>query len=106
MKRPSNCPIVRDIRTNEDGHIGRCEVFITSILQKNGLDFVKVPRTELTKYSDLVFPPLPLVTKSPAKLRQVRPPKPVQTDWLQICLINENYKADDKDCDMKGRYAV
>ncbi|XP_036142837.1 adenylate cyclase type 10 [Monomorium pharaonis] len=93
----------RILQKHKDGHIGWCEVFLTSILQKNGLDIIKISPSEAIK-RNLVFPRGTLVTKLPVTLtpEELAPPLPwSQMKLLDVCVINENnFKITDGDRNM------
>ncbi|XP_077273725.1 adenylate cyclase type 10-like [Temnothorax americanus] len=93
----------RILQGHKDGHIGWCEALLTSILQSNGLDFIKISPSEAAQ-RDLVFPNGTLVTKLPVDLtpEELAPPLPwSQMSLLDICVTNENYlKITGKDRDM------
>ncbi|KAL6260419.1 hypothetical protein P5V15_007945 [Pogonomyrmex californicus] len=91
------------LQEHKDGHIGWCETYLTSILQTNGLDFLKITPREAIK-RNLVFPDSSLVTKLPIELmpEELSPPLPwSQMDILDVCILNENYfQPTDKDCNI------
>ncbi|XP_071636745.1 adenylate cyclase type 10-like [Temnothorax longispinosus] len=101
-RKLSRLPI-RILQRRKDGHIGWCEALLTSILQSNGLDFIKISPSEAAQ-RDLVFPNGTLVTKLPVDLtpEELAPPLPwSQMSLLDICVTNENYlKITGKDRDM------
>jgi len=96
---------IRNLQRRKDGHVGWCEAFLTSILQSDGLDFVKISPSEATQ-RDLIFPNGILVTKLPVDLtpEELAPPLPwSQMSLLNVCFTNENYfKITGKDHDMTG----
>ncbi|XP_018349261.1 PREDICTED: adenylate cyclase type 10-like [Trachymyrmex septentrionalis] len=83
----------RILQRCQDGHLGWCEALLTSILQSNGLNFIKISPSEALQ-RDLVFPNRVLVTKLPIDLTSVELAPPLS--WLEItlldvCDINENF---------------
>ncbi|XP_011871981.1 PREDICTED: adenylate cyclase type 10-like [Vollenhovia emeryi] len=78
----------RTLQKRKDGHIGWCEVFLISILQSNGLDFIKISPNEAAQ-RDLVFPTGTLVTKLPVDLTPDELPPPLS--WSQMSLLDESF---------------
>ncbi|KYN20825.1 Adenylate cyclase type 10 [Trachymyrmex cornetzi] len=83
----------RILQRCQDGHLGWCEALLTSILQSNSLNFVKISPSEALQ-RDLVFPNGILVTKLPIDLtpEELAPPLSwLQMSLLDVCVINENF---------------
>lgn len=101
--------LIRILQRRKDGHIGWCEAFLMSILQSNGLDFIKISPSEAIQ-RDFIFPSGTLVTKIPVDLtpEELAPPLPwSQMSLLDVCVTNENYfKITDRDRDMTGKSNV
>lgn len=97
------------LQKRQDGHIGWCEMFLTSILQINGLDFIEISPSE-AEQRDLVFPNVMLVTMLPIDITpdELAPPlQRSQMSLLNVCDMNENYsKIVDKSRDVTGKSNV
>ncbi|XP_018398206.1 PREDICTED: adenylate cyclase type 10-like [Cyphomyrmex costatus] len=84
---------IRILQRRRDGYLGWCEALLTSILQSNGLDFVKISPSEALKLN-LIFPNGTLVTKLPIDLTPEESAPPLswsQMSLLDVCVTNENF---------------
>lgn len=97
---------IRILQKRKDGHIGWCEAFLTSVLQSNALDFIKISPSEAMQ-RDLVFPNSTLVTRIPVDLtpEELAPPLSwSQMSFFDVCITNENYyKINGRNHDMTGK---
>ncbi|XP_014611554.1 PREDICTED: adenylate cyclase type 10-like [Polistes canadensis] len=78
------------LKKHSQNNIGWCELYLSLTLQSNGLDFLTMTATELTKYN-LVFPESSMITKVPSNLlpEDVIPSSEINT--FHVCITNELY---------------